>query len=149
MKKIGILIALALSGCASHEVKTDKYDFSDSYSYASDFEYMQNLDYQKSYEQSQVQAKTKIGLKYITTSLMDKHNFHWKTLAPKCYEQYKASIETFDMVVAISSNGEVLAVASTKDAGFVTCFISEIKKISYPEPPFKNFYFHINAYTKT
>jgi hypothetical protein len=149
MKKIGILIALALSGCASHEVKTDKYDFSDSYSYASDFEYMQNLDYQKSYEQSQVQAKTKIGLKYITTSLLEKHNFHWRLLAPKCYEQYKASIESFDMVLAISSNGEVLEIVATKDTDFVACFTSEIKKITYPEPPFKNFYFYINAYTKT
>jgi hypothetical protein len=149
MNKIGILIALVLSGCASHEIKTDKYDFSDSYSYASDFEYMQNLDYQKSYEQSQVQAKTKIGLKYITTSLLDKHNFHWRSLAPKCYEQYKASIESFDMVLAISSNGEVLEIVATKDADFVACFTSEIKKITYPEPPFKNFYFYINAYTKT
>ncbi|MFT2112458.1 hypothetical protein [Marinomonas sp. 2405UD68-3] len=149
MYKLGILSLALLVGCATQVHEINKYEESESYSYANSYSYDSDGNYQKVYDLSQEQAKTGIGYRYISSALIQKHNEHWSGINRNCSDKFRGEIESFNMVVAISFNGNVEDIVSTKNNDFVDCYKAKIKKITYPKPPFKNFYFYISGNAKT
>jgi hypothetical protein len=145
MYKTGIVSLLALAGCASKQPTVNQYDLTESYVYANSFQYDPKWDYQKLYEQSQIQAKTNVGMKYILSALLSKHNEHWRAIRASCNTLHNNELSDFKMVVAITSTGAVKNVQSSKNNANIDCFKSAIKNISYPKPPYKNFYFYISV----
>jgi hypothetical protein len=149
MYKLGILSLALLAGCATQVHEINKYEESESYSYANSYSYDSDGDYQKVYDLSQEQAKTGTGNRYLSSALIQKHNEHWSGINRNCYDKFRGKIESFNMVVAISFDGNVEDIVSTKNNDFVDCYKAEIKKIIYPKPPFKSFYFYLSGNLKT
>lgn len=140
------LLSVVILGCTSTPPKKISYDSSQTFNYANSFEYDSSMSYSGLYTASQKQLKTSIGYRYFIEPLMTQHNYQWNEVANKCHTS--EAEYNLNLIVVLNANGKVINVGNDTDLDIARCFEAEIKTIKYPEPPFKNFYFPLNVYSK-
>jgi hypothetical protein len=85
-----------------------------------DYTFQKSLSYEELVSLHLSQLATSKGYKYESGALVTEHNKHWPLFARKC---------------------RALLADEGKDIfEFVSCFISGIKKITYPSPPYEYWY---------
>ena len=130
MKKIVILISLFFLGaCSSTQKAGSKYTYDSSYNY----DYLAKLHHK--------QSSSRKGYKYESQVLVPAHNIHWPEIAKKCRPMInEEGIKSFEFIFVLDEMGTVINIQSNINSNGVDCFLNEIKKISYPKPPYINWY---------
>jgi len=147
MKRLLPLLSVAILGCTSTPPNKISYNSSNTFNYADSFEYDSSASYSSLYAVSQKQLKTTMGYHYFIEPMMAKHNYHWNEITKKC--NTTGVKYDLNLIVVLNANGKVINVGKDTELDIAKCFEAGIKTIKYPEPPFKNFYFLLNVYSKT
>lgn len=130
-----LIITLSLlSGCSSTENS------------GSEYAYTQSMNYSEMVELHYRQAKTKKGFQYEAYQLIPEHNKFWSPIAKKCRPlTQEEGVSSFEFVFVVDRSGMVIDAKSKLDTAGVNCFLSGVRQIKYPVPPYENWYEVVNV----
>ncbi|XPF95297.1 hypothetical protein ACM9HF_04590 [Colwellia sp. RE-S-Sl-9] len=107
----------------------------------SEFAYKNNFSYSDLAKLHKLQSKTKKGFQYEVYELIPEHNKFWSPVAKKCRPLIqKEGIKSFKFIFVLNKSGDVIDARSELDTNGVNCFLTGIKQIKYPSPPYENWY---------
>ena len=120
-----------ISACASpHHTESE-----------SEFVYKSSFSYSDLAKLHKRQSKSQKGFQYEAYELIPAHNKFWSPLAKKCRVLTREEgIKSFKFIFVLSKSGDVIEARSQLNTEGVNCFLSGIKKIKYPSPPYENWY---------
>ena len=124
-----IIFTFIVVACSSTGKNSSEYAYQKDHSYSD----MVKLHYR--------QSETKRGYKYEAYQLIAEHNKFWPPIAKKCRPlMLNEGIDAFEFIFVVNSLGKVIDARSEVESEGVNCFLSGVKQIKYPQPPFENWY---------
>jgi hypothetical protein len=106
-----------------------------------DYTFQKSLSYEELVSLHLSQLATSKGYKYESGALVTEHNKHWPLFARKCRALLAdEGKDIFEFVFVLDRNGKVIDARSPSQGNAASCFISGIKKITYPSPPYEYWY---------
>ena len=107
----------------------------------SEFVYKKSFSYADLAQLHKRQSSSRKGFQYESDELIPEHNKFWSPIAKKCRKlMNNEGINSFEFIFVLDKSGNVIDARSELDTKGINCFLTGIKKIKYPSPPFINWY---------